>query len=235
MVGAQHGAHCQCPCRRGYTGLKDQGQILTVTWPPPNCNTAVTMADFLGLGLGDSRACRREQACGQSSWSAPWALQPWLPTLLAIGTGNGGAQRGGGTSALLAVDGGGRDRLKGGEMPVGGSGTGAQSGPASQARAGLRAGVHVCRSRGAWAWVSPGQALDESLMTWCPCAAGPGCVGHRKRRGLIKGGSQKPLGLPLPALGAAGLLLGRGWAGGCSRRLWVCGPAWTAPGTPCDP
>lgn len=60
MVGAQHGAHCQCPRRRGYTGLKGQGQIVTVMWPPPNCNMAVTMADFLGLGLGDSRAWFRD-------------------------------------------------------------------------------------------------------------------------------------------------------------------------------
>lgn len=111
---------------------------------------------WCSLGLGDSRARGREQAGGhrgscaqsRSSWSAPWALQPWLPTLLATGTGNWGAQRGGGTSALLVVDGGGRDGLKDGETPVGGPGTGAQSGPASQVWAGLRAGVHVCRSRG---------------------------------------------------------------------------------------
>ena len=174
---------------------------------------------------GSKRVARGSHAQSRSLWSAPWALQPWLPTLLATGTGNWGAQRGGGTSALLVVDGGGRDGLIDGEMPEGGPGTGAQSGPASQVWAGLRAGVHVCRSRGAWAGVSPGRALDESLMTWGPGAAGLGCAGRRKRRGLIKGGSQKPPGLPLPAFRAAGLVPGRGWAGGCSRRLWVCGPA----------
>ena len=100
--------------------------------------------------------------------------------------------------------------------------------PPGQASPGLRA------SPGHWARVSPGRALDESLMTWGPGAAGLGCAGRRKRRGLIKGGSQKPPGLPLPAFRAAGLVPGRGWAGGCSRRLWVCGPAWMAPGTPCD-
>lgn len=101
--------------------------------------------------MEDSRAHGREQATKGGLWPqrvlcseqelvlspvGP-ALQLWLPTLLAMGTGNWGAQRGRGTSALLVVDGGGRDRLKDGEMPVGG--------PASQMWAGLRAGV---RGRG---------------------------------------------------------------------------------------
>lgn len=86
------------------------------------------------LGVGGSRA----PGGGKPQRVGP-ALRPWLPTLLAMGTGNGGAQRDGGTSALLVVDGGGRDGLKDGEMPVGGA--------ASKMWAGLRAGVGGHRPR----------------------------------------------------------------------------------------
>lgn len=96
----------------------------------------------LPWGLGDSRACRREQACGQARGQPRGPCSPGCPPYWP-GTGNGGTKRWG-TSALLAVDGGGRDRLKGGEMPCGWLGTGAQSGPGPARRGlGWRAGVHA--------------------------------------------------------------------------------------------
>lgn len=179
------------------------------------------------LGVGGQRGPWGEKPqrvlCSQQELVlSPAALQPWLPTLTGYGHWElGGTKRWG----HLSPSGCGWGR-EGRTKRWGDAG-----GWPCQPDVGWAEG----RSRGAWARVSPGQALDESLMSWCPGAAGAGCAGRRKRRGLIKGGSQKPPGLPLPAFGAAGLVLGRGWAGSCSRRPGVCGPAWMAPGTPCDP
>lgn len=72
MAGAQHGV-CSPSAHSatGHAGLKHQSQILAVSCgrvaSPPVCECPilvaagglVTMADFLGLGLGESRAWLR--------------------------------------------------------------------------------------------------------------------------------------------------------------------------------
>lgn len=146
---------------------------------------------------------------GQQSWwegrkrvAMEWAPQPWLPTCWLWALGTGGLQTGGAASALLV-------RMGRCWRVEDGGGFGGRPRAALPARCGGRdsKGTGGC---------GPGCPQARLPVSHCRPGVrrhrGPGHVGHRKPRGLIKGGSQKPPGLPLPAAQAAGLGAGQGWS-----------------------
>ena len=104
---------------------------------------------------------------------------------------------------------------------------GAQGGPASQVWARVRAGV--LRRQGVWARVSPGWALGESLLTWCPGATGPRPRWPQEASWADKGWESEAAGPPISCSLSS---RARCWAeaGQVSTHAGpgVCGLAWMA-------